>query len=416
MNAACRTFCRACQTLFDGFSTRCGGSIGRSRLARGDRAPFQAQGGLHRSTLGKDTSEYNVLLTRSMGTFSAAAASCLSARNANKTPSACYTQLKNQPVARKDNMGTLSPSEWRTFRSLSGLWQSCGRRRGPVQRFNAARFISTTTSCSALGISTVLQGTRFEERTLAVLHNHLSMALVRVGGRADGGIDLMGDWWLPPPSESSPSSPTPFYPPVLGAVTASDNSSPKRDHPPTPSTSSTPPPTLKTDWPEDSIRRRLRIYVQCKAEVIKLGPKYVREMEGVVLALQHASRALSYDSDNSDASEDVVAVLSSESGFTRGGIERARSSSVPTVLLHLPPLNETGLESPTPGADANPSVIGGCLWNPALVRLLGPAFEVRWERSVGREAACVGRPGLWWNGRRLRSWSPSSIAGDNKEV
>jgi len=135
-----------------------------------------------------------------------------------------------------------------------------------------------------------------------------------------------------------------------------------------------------------------------------------------VLALQHASRALSHDSGNSDVIEDVVAVLSSESGFTRGGIERARSSSVPTVLLHLPPLNETGLESPTLGADANPSVIGGCLWNPALVKLLGPAFEVRWERSIGKETVCVGRPGLWWNGRRLRGWSPSSPAGDNKEV
>src|SRR6266851_1323834 len=46
-------------------------------------------------------------------------------------------------------------------------------------------------------LSTVHRGTAFEYRALALLTKHLSMSLTRVGGSHDGGVDLIGWWWLP---------------------------------------------------------------------------------------------------------------------------------------------------------------------------------------------------------------------------
>lgn len=201
-------------------------------------------------------------------------------------------------------------------------------------------------------LATVHQGVRFEERSHSVLRSQLSMTLTRVGGKSDGGVDLQGWWWLPP----APSS------------TA---------------------PTIATGWQQDPLRRRLRVLGQCKAERMKLGPHYVREMEGVMLALDSEHMGDEHGHPGS------VALLVSESGFTRGGLERARQSRVPFFLMHLPPLDV--------GAD-RPEAIGGCIWNPILVSMLGTEFEVRWERSLQPDLS--GRPGLWWNGTRLRSWTP----------
>jgi hypothetical protein len=46
-------------------------------------------------------------------------------------------------------------------------------------------------------LSTVQRGTAFENRALDLLTEHMSMSLTRVGGSYDGGIDLIGWWWLP---------------------------------------------------------------------------------------------------------------------------------------------------------------------------------------------------------------------------
>ena len=46
-------------------------------------------------------------------------------------------------------------------------------------------------------LSTVHRGTAFEYRALALLTKHMSMSLTRVGGSHDGGIDLLGWWWVP---------------------------------------------------------------------------------------------------------------------------------------------------------------------------------------------------------------------------
>ena len=46
-------------------------------------------------------------------------------------------------------------------------------------------------------LSNVHRGTAFEKRSLELLQSTMSMSLTRVGGKSDGGVDLLGWWWLP---------------------------------------------------------------------------------------------------------------------------------------------------------------------------------------------------------------------------
>lgn len=46
-------------------------------------------------------------------------------------------------------------------------------------------------------LSNVHRGTAFEKRALSLLTEHMSMSLTRVGGSHDGGVDLIGWWWVP---------------------------------------------------------------------------------------------------------------------------------------------------------------------------------------------------------------------------
>ncbi|KAK7042963.1 hypothetical protein VNI00_008700 [Paramarasmius palmivorus] len=110
--------------------------------------------------------------------------------------------------------------------------------RGPqsTRQSSLSRRICTSDSKST---TTVYRGTLFEQRSLALLEQHLSMTLTRVGGKEDGGIDLIGWWWIPEDSEKSRA----------------------------------------VDF---SKRKRIRVVAQCKAEKKKIGPGYVRELEGVV--------------------------------------------------------------------------------------------------------------------------------------
>ena len=82
-------------------------------------------------------------------------------------------------------------------------------------------------------LSNVHRGVQFETRALSLLEQHFSMSLKRVGGCGDGGIDMLGWWWIPKFTKEK--------------------------------------------------RRRIRVIVQCKAEKKKISPKYVRELEGVLL-------------------------------------------------------------------------------------------------------------------------------------
>ena len=101
----------------------------------------------------------------------------------------------------------------------------------------------------------------------------------------------------------------------------------------------------------------------------------------------------------------LVALLISESPFTKSTLLRAQSSPVPFFLLHIPPFPTEHQNEEEP--------IGSAFWNPALSGtqgLLGGQMEVRWERSIDGQGG--GRPGLWWAGRPLRSWTPGSAGAD----
>ncbi|KAJ6447518.1 hypothetical protein C8R45DRAFT_828530 [Mycena sanguinolenta] len=222
-------------------------------------------------------------------------------------------------------------------------------------------------------MSNTYRGTFFEERSMKVLQDHLSMSLRRVGGKSDGGIDLMGWWWLPPPESVSGD---PSNEPGLN-------------------------------------RRRLRVLAQCKAEKKKASPRYVREMEGVLHRYMALSNSpVSLGAAASTSQDPLVALLVSESPFTKATILRAQSSPVPFFLLHIPPPPDSSAtvndeESDADAREETESKIGSAVWNPALVRgLLGGKMEARWERSpIG-----AGRPGLWWGGKRLQSWTPENAS------
>lgn len=214
--------------------------------------------------------------------------------------------------------------------------------------------------------SAVHRGVAFEKRSLNILQSQLSMSLQKVGGKSDGGIDLQGWWWLPF-SKRRKSASAPF-----------------------------------TWTGEDGVsRRRLRVFGQCKAEKKKMGPNYVRELEGVLS--RHNSQP---------GRDPSVGLLISESAFTRSTVLRAFSSQIPLFLLHLPPEpsepdQQREVEQNDEEAGAAPDLIGSAVWNPALGSeqgLLRGEFSARWEWSIYTGG---GRPGLWWKGEKLKSWVPS---------
>lgn len=244
----------------------------------------------------------------------------------------------------------------------------------PLQRVHATRRSISTDVVPRL--STVHQGNAFEERSLAILHKTMSMSLKRVGGRDDGGIDLQGWWWLPSTDNSS----------LLNHDIA---------------TSSSP-----------SNRRRIRVIGQCKAEKQKLGPKYVRELEGVLFRFLTMPSSLDFhkpsdpEFTNPDASHlPMVALLMSESAFTKSAILRANSSPIPFFLLHLPAVDDSDATTEDDGLGD----LGMALCNPALCGrdgLLKGNMELRWERRGSDR----GRPAVWWGNQKLHSWTPELVS------
>jgi hypothetical protein len=241
-------------------------------------------------------------------------------------------------------------------------------------------------------LSNVHRGVAFEHRSLQLLRNHLSMALERVGGKDDGGIDLIGWWWLPLSTASASTS---------GARSPSS--------------------TTGLALP----RKRIRVLGQCKAEKKKLGPNYIREMEGVLhrhmfpAGVSALDRPLLPDSRISDhptepqpstspTTEPLIALVVSESAYSKATLLRALSSPVPFLLLHLPS-ESSPVTDGSSSKSSGDGEIGGAFWNTALSGsqgLLRGELDLRWERLPGAS----GRPGLWRHGGRVKSWIPEEYA------
>ncbi|KAF9447684.1 hypothetical protein P691DRAFT_801934 [Macrolepiota fuliginosa MF-IS2] len=227
-----------------------------------------------------------------------------------------------------------------------------------------------TTNVLPAPLSTVHRGINFEGRCIALLERHLSMSLKRVGGKGDGGVDMFGWWWIPDASKDASIS---------------------------------------------GRRRRIRVIAQCKAEKKKIGPKYVRELEGVLHRYHMSDPSKGHSDLEYLGSHDTfsttlhaaqnkeipfLGLFISESAFTKATVLHAQSSHIPLLLLHLPPENK-----PTSSSE---DTLGTAIWNLALAGdqgLLGGKMEIRWERCINGP----NRPGLWWRDARLLNWVPSEV-------
>ncbi|KAG9006819.1 hypothetical protein FRB94_000415 [Tulasnella sp. JGI-2019a] len=246
-------------------------------------------------------------------------------------------------------------------------------------------------------LSAVHRGTAFETRALGLLQNNLSMSLTSVAGRGDGGVDLIGWWWLPHDDDGGHDD-----------TGIAGPSKPRRG-------------TVKMmEVSSFETRRKIRVLVQCKAEKKRIGPKYIRELEGV------AARYV-YDElhrppphlEETQPSEPIpiVAALVSSSSFTKASVLRALSSPIPMLLMHLPSQddNNGGMASDSDD-EGTGDLIGSAILNPPLSSIRqttqnqgmgGSKLELRWERSLllnGTDAST--RIGMWWGGRRVPNWVP----------
>ncbi|KIY69125.1 hypothetical protein CYLTODRAFT_350240 [Cylindrobasidium torrendii FP15055 ss-10] len=195
----------------------------------------------------------------------------------------------------------------------------------------------------------------FELRALRTLEtNFHGLKLRRVGGKDDGGIDLVGWWDLP------------------------------------------------------TFSRRLRVLAQCKAEKKKSSPKYVREMEGVSMVYNAGVRSPLNDTSVDEEEESspkgsVVALLLSESPFTKSTILRALKSPIPLMLLHVPPVLAVDGNEPVVASVSEPTferadlVLGGVVWNPAMQAIF-PGCELRTELGGGGTTEGFG---IWHGPTRL---------------
>lgn len=104
--------------------------------------------------------------------------------------------------------------------------------------------------------TTVDIGRAFELHSLKFLNENFYMDLKQVGGAGDGGVDLRGWWNVPSPEPSD------------GGRSSSSSSE------------------------SSSMVRRLRVLGQCKAERKALGPRAVRELEGVMAHQRGQSQSL----------------------------------------------------------------------------------------------------------------------------
>ncbi|KAG1839758.1 hypothetical protein DFJ58DRAFT_103179 [Suillus subalutaceus] len=117
------------------------------------------------------------------------------------------------------------------------------------------------------------------------------------------------------------------------------------------------------------------------------------------------SRSLPSESSICVSELGTVVLLLSELKFTTATLTRALGSSVPFLLMHLPPPPPISSDS---GVENTLGEVVSTFWNPALggaQGILRGELDVRWERDLGGG----GRPGLWCRDKRVQNWTPDTL-------
>ncbi|WVN86932.1 uncharacterized protein L203_102107 [Cryptococcus depauperatus CBS 7841] len=233
------------------------------------------------------------------------------------------------------------------------------------------------TTLSPIRHTTVGIGTAFERHALSFLTTSMSMSLRRVGGANDGGVDLRGWWYIPRETYGNAE---------------------------------------RVSSPEDD-SRRLRVMVQCKAERKSVGPRAIRELEGVIAQLNYRREQA--------PTETAIAILISQSGFTRNAMLHATQSNTPLMLLHLPggqpedasqPSASTKGDRNLPAANEyhDMTTAESAWWNRALShKVLNGKIELRREMLAGKDGMMTS-VGLWMDGKRVPRYvsNPADISKD----
>ncbi|KAG0199471.1 hypothetical protein BGX28_007269 [Mortierella sp. GBA30] len=169
--------------------------------------------------------------------------------------------------------------------------------------------------------STIYRGTLFEYQTQEILRECLGIYTQRSAGNNDLGVDLRGTWFLP-----------------LSA-------SPK---------------------PGDKVRH-LKVIVQCKMMNAKIGPKFVRELQG----------SLSYES------QPTMAILAISSEFTKQALLPYAKSLWPMALVVI---------------DTNTRECRNLMWNRAAEKVMhGVQIGTTWQS--GKKGQLESRPVLCYKGK-----------------
>lgn len=185
--------------------------------------------------------------------------------------------------------------------------------------------------------STIYRGTLFEYQTQEILRKTLGIYTQRSAGNGDLGVDLRGTWFLP-----------------LSA-------SPK----------------------EGDMVRHLKVIVQCKKMASKIGPKFVRELQG----------SLSFET------QPTMAILAASSEYTKQALLPYAKSLWPMALVVI---------------DPEAQEVRKLMWNRAAEKVMhGLQVGTKW--MPGNGAGLESRPVLCFEGKVLKRL-PGPYLSEGREL
>ena len=208
---------------------------------------------------------------------------------------------------------------------------------------NLTTFLAYARRTGLNPVSTTYRGTLYEYLVQSVLRAY-GMDLIRVGGRGDGGVDMVGTWSLP--------AVRPAVQQRGGSLDddgkdAADDSSSEPAPPPPPSSANAPP---------------VRVAIQCKrfaaTSKSSLGPSLVRELEGAVRR-RHAGLT---------AAGGLMGILVSTRPATKGLREAMRDCRLPMGWICLGIAEDAIRDVVEQEADIK-ATVHQILWNEAAASL-----------------------------------------------